>query len=291
MTVCTASMFYWNYSLDPEKPDWGPAFIVASDRMMTELNFGIEYQSSRWKALIFGPTHMVLVAGDMTFHSDVLSQLGPTLGTEPHTPKRIAEIVGDLFVKVRRERLAKRFLAPLNLTTEQFISEQSSLAPELVLDLAGKLHAERYDTEAIVVGCSPNENGLFRVDEFGTVTSHLDIGFLSIGIGGIHASAQFMDEPYTYDKRFHAALYSTFLAKKRAEVAPGVGPITDIFRINRDAIVKIPDELVAALDSLYISQRKSSARTAFSNSLRLVEAEKKWFAAHPPTAPSSENSN
>ncbi len=279
MTVCTASMFYWNSGVDGEDR-WGPAFVIASDRMLTDVGLEIEYEASRPKAQTCDGTHMIFVAGDMPFVTEAVVMANRALGNDGgHATVEIARVLGAAFEKVRRSRAAKRYLAPLNLTEDMFEAGLLGHSNGLMMDLADKMQAAHFDAEAMVVGVDGDVAGLFRIDPYGVVTDHFHIGFLSIGIGGIHSSAQFMNEPYLHSRNYYSSLYSTFVAKKRAEVAPGVGKVTDIFRITRDSVVQIPDPLVRRLEKLHQAQRISDARVTQRAAQKIIQEEQKFFAS------------
>jgi hypothetical protein len=67
----------WTYDIATK--DFGPAIVTASDRMLTDIDLGIEYQGSRYKGTVLGKQHMILVSGDVTIHSAMLLQLAPAL--------------------------------------------------------------------------------------------------------------------------------------------------------------------------------------------------------------------
>jgi hypothetical protein len=267
MTVCAASLFQWNYGgSEPESTNFGPAFIVASDRMMTDQGLNIEYESSRWKAAIFGNTHMVFVAGDFTFLSDAFQHLNKTIEEEQSIDTyKLAVHLSKSFVEVRNSRLERRYLSPLGVTYRDL----DALRNESYIRIYEELQREQFGVEAIVVGCSGNQSGLYRLDEFGVVTNHLDIGFLSIGSGGIHSSAHLMRQPYSHHSNYFKSLRATFLAKKHAEVSPGVGTATDIFKITRNQVTKIDDKVISYLERIYNRQRSAELRRADTEISRL----------------------
>jgi hypothetical protein len=83
MTVCTAPVFFRTYDIATK--DFGPAIVTASDRMLTDIDLGIEYQGSRYKGTVLAKQHMILVSGDVTIHSAMLLQLAPTLAASQAT--------------------------------------------------------------------------------------------------------------------------------------------------------------------------------------------------------------
>jgi hypothetical protein len=94
------------------------------------------------------------------------------------------------------------------------------------------------------------------VDRYGLVTNHTDIGFASIGVGGIHSSAHFMLEAYSHGTAYYRALYQTFKAKKRAEVARGVGEFTEMFLVTRDGASPVERKVIEALENIHKEDAK-----------------------------------
>ena len=58
------------------------------------------------------------------------------------------------------------------------------------------------------------------------------VGFASVGSGSRHAESQMMLARHAWNADLDPTLLTTYLAKKRAEVAPGVGTETDMFMIT-----------------------------------------------------------
>jgi hypothetical protein len=253
MTVCTASIFAWNYDLKKEGGDWGFAIAAAADRMLTDVGLGIEYEGSRWKGVGLGNKQVVLVAGDMAVHSEILRRLNQDLQTNPlESTHDTAERVAKLFREYRAEEAARQYLAPLSLDNVTFVEGQKLMDTALVRELAREMQNYSLQTEAIVLGVDRKDvASLYRVDQNGIVSNHSDTGFVSIGEGGIHSSAYFMLTPYTHTSGYYQALYHTFKAKKRAEVAPGVGAHTDMFLINAINAVTVDRPVIEGLEKLH----------------------------------------
>jgi hypothetical protein len=181
MTVCTASEFVWSY--DHEKQDFGLAIVAASDRMLTDDGLGIEYEGSRGKWAAFGGKQVVFVAGDMVIHSEIVRRLNVELTTTPlGNTVDTAERVATLLREYRSEEASRKYLSPLKMDSESFLARQRTLDSGLVKSLAELMLNYEIDVEAIVLGCDGERDAsLYRVDNYGVVTNHGDIGFVSIG--------------------------------------------------------------------------------------------------------------
>jgi hypothetical protein len=137
MTVCTSSMFFWNYSPTGQDADFGAAIIAASDRTLTDAGLGIGYEGSRFKGSTLATKQLVLVAGDITTHSAVLRLLTAELKPDrPTDTLQIANMVARLLREYRMREAAHQFLSPLNLDDNSFIAQQRTMEPSLVIEVA-----------------------------------------------------------------------------------------------------------------------------------------------------------
>jgi hypothetical protein len=224
-------MFVWHYGSE----DFGTALVAASDKMLTDEGLGIEYQGSRGKWGCFGKRLLVLVAGDIVIHSEVVKRLFAELkDAETPTTFELAQLAAKEMREYRTQEAERLYLSPLNLDRDSFLDRQRTMEATLVVELANQMQKHKIEAEALVLGCEQNTGSIYRVDRYGLVTNHSDIGFASIGSGGIHSSAHFMFESYSHGTMYYRALYQTFKAKKRAEVAPGVGGYTDMFLVTKN---------------------------------------------------------
>jgi len=150
--------------------------------------------------------------------------------------KDVAEMYSRAYYDLLSTRAEKEVLWPLGLTKDTFIKRQNEMNPDLVVELSSNLSKfSLRDTGAIIVGNDGDANEptphIFVITN-GNIECNDDIGFASIGIGHWHANSQFMFSGHTKFTPGHKQLLNTFWAKKRAEVAPGVGSETDMFIIG-----------------------------------------------------------
>jgi hypothetical protein len=95
--------------------------------------------------------------------------------------------------------------------------------------------------------------GHIYVCDNGTITCQDAVGFASIGIGYWHANSQFMFGGHTKYKAMPETLLMTYFAKKRAEVAPGVGAQTDMLMIGPElgSYITIGEEPLQTLEQIW----------------------------------------
>ena len=161
------------------------------------------------------------------------------LKADPHTWIRVkdtAEIYLECRSDARLKRAERDFLWPLGLTKATFIEQQRIMDPSLVDRLARDMIQYRLPTMAVIIAGIDGgahiyviHNGQIGDNDIGCYDA---MGFAAIGIGARHANAHFLSTGHKFDSLAHEALLATYVAKKRAEVAPGVGPTTDMYVIG-----------------------------------------------------------
>jgi hypothetical protein len=126
------------------------------------------------------------------------------------------------------------------------------MTPELAYDLTNELRVYMIEVEALVVGCDGDKLAhIYQVDAQGMVTCHDDINFAAIGIGSNHTKSHFMFSRYPRLLNYFHALPIIYGAKRRAEVAPGVGRETDMFVITREGTSPVHNVLTKELEKDY----------------------------------------
>lgn len=247
MTVCIAALINFIYADNA----LGRAVIAVTDRMLTAGD--IEYEPPQFKVAFLRKRIVVLIAGDITVHSEVVNYVQRSLAANPEDDvETVADLYANNIRKLRTKRAAIEYLAPLGLDIASFMSKQKDMLPQIAYDIANQLQAYRLDVEALVVGCNDDLSAhVFHVDGAGDKTYQHDINFAAIGIGAGHARSQFMFSRYPKIINLYRALPILYTAKRRAEVAPGVGKESDWLLITRDGWSFIQPEVIAELDKAY----------------------------------------
>jgi hypothetical protein len=260
MTVCIAAACRWLY------PDnsWGPAIVLVSDRMMTAGD--IEYEPPRAKICFFRPHVLILVAGELSAHTESLEGITAGFAGAPASAYEIASAYGQRIAGFRRRRAESMYLSPLGFTLDTFSEYQARMVPNIAADIVFNLQGHILDADVIVASVENNHAKLYHIDGSGFVTAHEDTGFLAIGIGYPHANSQFMSAGYANSWPFFPTLSLAYAAKKRAEVAPGVGKATDIHIITRDGNFPLDAFLIEKLSELHneYTTRINAATNAFA---------------------------
>ena len=187
----------------------------------------------------------VMTAGDAALSAEVvgamLIEVGLRIKANPSTWFRVQE-AADIYVakynEVRNKRSESTILSPLFLNRNSFVSDQRLLTDNLASDLSKELlNFSMPGIAAIVAGLDAEGTHIYLIQE-GDVAGALEancvdgVGFAAIGMGRRHASSQFMFARHSWNSPLADTLLLTYHAKKKSEVAPGVGRGTDMVMVN-----------------------------------------------------------
>lgn len=237
-----------------------PLVIAAEDHMITAGD--VEFEQPQPKIWQQGPHAIAMTYGDSAAQAEIAirSEAEVVANGIKEIPE-IARIYGSKLMNYVRRAAEADILAPLQLSHATFLAHQSAMHSDLVSRISRDL--QHYYTDsgmyrslggAIVAGADGRGAHLFRV-EYGTPIQLDHIGFVAAGSGQWHAESQFMFSRYTREWDFPEALSLVYAAKKRAEVAPGVGSETDIVAIATSPPqvwhFRHDSELVKELDKIY----------------------------------------
>jgi hypothetical protein len=110
------------------------------------------------------------------------------------------------------------------------MTNQSSYQSQFVQDTINNIqNFDIGEMQTVVMGMDETGPHLFYIDKWGNIRCDDLIGFTAIGIGEWHATSHLMLAKYSKKLQFQTALLHMYLAKRKAEAAPGIGRITDIF--------------------------------------------------------------
>lgn len=101
--------------------------------------------------------------------------------------------------------------------------------------LRDRLDEAELDATMIIAGLDVDVGHIYLIDDPGDYICCDSEAFAAIGLGRQHAQSVFTEAMYTDITPWTEAVVLVYLAKKRAEAAPGVGrPDTDIYWIKAD---------------------------------------------------------
>jgi 20S proteasome alpha/beta subunit len=228
--------------------------FCASDRMLTAGD--IQYEPPSSKTFLLTKFAVSMMSGDAAFYTEIMDAV--LAGLEGRHDERvpIVEIAGA-FAEQRalalRTRASTAILGPLGLTTETFRIHQRDMDPQLVDKLATELlNFYVPEVDVIIAGIDDRGAQIYVMME-GEISCNNAIGFASVGSGSRHAESQFMLARHSPNAPTAETLFLTYAAKKRSEVAPGVGLVTDLFVITPGdvGVTDIKDDLVQQTKKAY----------------------------------------
>lgn len=253
MTICIAALCRWNYG-PSDSPEWGPAAIVVTDRMITAGD--VQYEPPQTKHAQITPHVLLVIAGDYSSHSQAIKRTVQHFnGSTNATPEDVAAFYGRAIQSLKLKEAEDLYLAPLGLNSDSFLAQQADMDSNFVSRLTDQMQSYRgEEMDALVVGGIPSKGRVhvYGVDTKGMISCHDDVGFAAIGSGSWHAKSRMMQAGYVNTNTFAAATCVTFAAKKASEIAPGVGSNTDIMLVFRNSCEPLHVDVGRKVNELYL---------------------------------------
>jgi 20S proteasome alpha/beta subunit len=254
--------------------------IGASDRMLTAGD--IEFEPERAKIFPITTSIIAMTAGDASLQDELMAavriEAGRRIDTENRwlTVQEIAELHGDYFSRAKSQRAESALLAPLGLNRETFMNKQAAMLSGLVEKIANEMiNFQVPDVDTIFAGVDERGPHIYLVRN-AEVSCRDSVGFATIGAGEWHAASQMMFAGHTPNKWFPDSVLSVYAAKKRAEVAPGVGKATDMFIVaSLGGYNRIDDDEIEEFGKIYELLRAkelTAYEEARNNSWGLIQA-------------------
>jgi hypothetical protein len=251
VTICTAAIAKGTRS-DGTSYD---VIVTASDRMIT-LGGATEYTwRDQTKCFSFSNSIIAMTAGDPDLMLEIYRDAYVSFeGEADMTVQKVAERIAEKFRDLRKRRNERIILSPHGLSFDEFTDKQQKLAPTVLERIINQLYGDEgvLDTMTIVAGLDGDVGHIYVVGDPGEYELRDSAGFAAIGLGSEHASAVFAESMYTEHYPWTETVLLTYLAKKRAESALGVGPDTDLYWItpNGYGYVEPKDNLLAEFSKI-----------------------------------------
>jgi hypothetical protein len=214
-----------------------PVIFGASDRMLTAGS--IEFEPPQTKYVWLTRSIVMMIAGDVAFEAEVIrevrTEVQARVASEPANWWLVADVANlyaRRFLEARRRLAEAVLLGPVGLDMDGFISRQAEMQPDFIRMLATELlNMQVPDAECLIVGVDPTGAHIYR-GVFGRTTCEDVVGFAAIGGGAGHAESHLMLQGHIRGTPLAEGMLSAYFAKRRGEIAPGVGEATDMFMIG-----------------------------------------------------------
>jgi hypothetical protein len=242
--------------------DGGKTAIAVSDRMVSTSDMTLGFEAPDAKSDIISDRFVVLIAG--TIHEPDLVRDVQQKAKGKDRFREIADVFKDLYQELRRNRIEDEILrARLGIQTfDEFHRKQQMLLEGLVIDTQERI--ARYDLGVQMVIAGVDEHAhIGIVGNPGVWRSYDSLGWCVTGMGDRHAENVFAWYRFSRATPFNQALYITFEAKRKAEMAGGVGRDTDILVVKPDGIHEVSDKTLKALGDIYDERESGTQRKEF----------------------------
>jgi 20S proteasome alpha/beta subunit len=226
MTICIAAL-----------AENGKKAVLATDRMITA-NFPIptEFETDDVpKIYPLGNSALAMSAGNALSAYEIIERAKAHIYAQQITKtEQIVETVRRSFQDYRRGRVIEKTLEPRGLTLPSYYASQQKLVLGVVQDIESQLTNFNLQVELIVAGCRDKEEcHIYTITHPGVALSHDALGHVSIGSGAPHVMYYFIGSSYHKSLPVEEVKDLVLKAKKRSEVAPGVGKQTEVIIIPR----------------------------------------------------------
>jgi hypothetical protein len=153
---------------------------------------------------------------------------------------------------------------------ESFVTSQSTLNQSVVNSVVEKLGAYSFGAglETVFAGVDADGAGggpcpHIYVASGADISCHDAVGFAAVGLGKSHAESLLMAGGHWPNKPLNETALLVYRAKKRAEVAPGVGKATEMCGVGPKygSFVSVPPDYITEIDRIYQKFEKEVERS------------------------------
>jgi hypothetical protein len=241
VTVCLAAICH---------EDGESRAVVATDRMVTFPGF-IEFEHATPKMLEASTRALAMTAGDTLVGTRISREVAESItGTLPVL--EIAQRLAAHYDATRRMRMEQQLLAPRGLDMSSFYGAHASLNGQITLMIDQQMQQFVLGVELLLAGADESGAHIYSVQHPGKPELlHDVIGYAAIGSGAIHAVQSMIGFGHTSSADYQETVFRVYAAKRRAEVAPGVGHDTDMATLSAEGIHRLSDDELAQLRTIY----------------------------------------
>jgi ATP-dependent protease HslVU (ClpYQ) peptidase subunit len=229
----------------------GPLAVVAADRMVTLGNF-IEFEHTVPKMAPSTPFSVAMIAGDTLLGTSLARNVaGEFVGAAPNTGD-VAARLALRYVEMRRGELEHQILSLRGLDLQSYYGGQQSLNGNITAMLDNQMAQFNLGIELLVAGVDAGGAHIYSIENPGQPERQHDvIGYAAIGSGGIHALQAMIGFRHSPTTPLKETVFQVYAAKRRAEVAPGVGIDTDMAIISSNGTAILDEATLKKLKEMY----------------------------------------
>jgi 20S proteasome alpha/beta subunit len=244
MTVCIAGL-----------ADNKRAVIMASDNMITKQMPPVEYEHKELPKIIkIDPSFYVLVAGAVNNAMAVIDLAKDQINRdEGHLSK--FDKMCSCFKQYRLQKIESVILSANGFASlKEFCLLQPQLNNNITISMQNMIERFNLNIEMILVAVADKKCYIRFLGHPGDLFDPLE--YATIGSGGLQATQSLISAKYSYKEDINTSAYLIFEAKKKAEVTPGVGEMTDMIVLyhkddDKLSVKTISDEEIKKLKKVY----------------------------------------
>lgn len=254
----------------------GNKVITVSDRMVSTGDMTLTFEHPHMKAVPVSERAVVLIAG--TVHEPDLIREAKQRAKGKERIVNIAEVLKQVYQNIRESHVVDEILKPrLGIGSfQEWREAQKTLFEGIVADVDQDIQRYGLGLTLLLAGVD-EEAHLIRVSDPGRYRSYDNLSYCCIGMGNRHADNVFAWYRYSRAFSLNDAIYIAFEAKKRAEMAGGVGQSTDIVIIDRKGIKKVSPDTVSYLEVIYNDGEAKAERRGFDKRIAELEIQASAF--------------
>jgi 20S proteasome alpha/beta subunit len=230
----------------------GKNVVVASDKMVSVSPPSVEFEHAVPKICRIAKQCLAMASGSALTQKEVLDRVNRQISREDEwAVQGVVEIVSSCFMETRNEKADIQFFRPRSLSIKDFYNDTTKYQSDFLMSVDRE--NKNLGLPLVVLVCGVDDSGahIYRVVNPGQMECWDSIGFHAIGSGEAHAIMSLIANKANPGISIRDALYLAYEAKRRAEVASGVGQETNMAVISRDSISDVPDETLIELGKIY----------------------------------------
>jgi len=243
MTICIAAIC-----------ESGRKVVVASDRMITAGFLSLEFEHPSSKIDTLANSTVGLTAGDALANTELFRACrGMVSQFQAPSVEMIATHVKEQFVRLRQQKAEERHLAPRGLTFQGFYQEGliNRIPPDLAVHIDSEIQRGVFPLEIIIAGVDSAGAHIYGVTDPGVSECYDRLGFHAIGSGETHALLTIIGGEHAPERAINDTVFLVYEAKRKAELAQGVGNATELGIISEDGLYVVTEAQKQELRQVY----------------------------------------
>ena len=221
--------------------------VLVSDRMVTTADDTLHYDYEP-KLEAITDYAMCLLSG--TMHEPEIIDDARVEVAGRQNIRQVADILAKHYRNQRIRRLEMEILSRYGITSfDDYYNKQQLMHDNTHRPIMDELEDYEFGLTIILAGIDRNLHPhIYLIDEPGTPMCFDSVGYCCSGSGESHADSVFAFYEYNPSMPPEQALYVAYVAKKRAEMASGVGETTDAWVMDVTGCRKVKQSTLDILD-------------------------------------------